>query len=293
MTVSTAAPPAHRSSSPRLVYLAVAALGGAAASIYFPVLAGLGRQWYEDPNAAYGALVAVAAVVAVRQRWPRLRSAPIEGSWWGAAALLAVAALYALATLAADIFLLRTTCVLFGAAAIWFVCGTAHLRLMAAPLVLCMAAIPPPSAVVTEVTMPLQLAASQIAAGVLGGVGFEVVRDGNVLTLSYITLEVAEACSGMRSLVTLLALVAVYWGTGGPPLGRVAILALTTVPVALAGNGLRVVATAILASRMGQDAARGFVHDATGFAAFVLMCAALVSISVVTARCTNGREVAA
>src|SRR5918992_551725 len=123
MMVSTAAPPA-RWSSRRAIYLAVAALSGASASLYVPVGAGLLRQWYEDPNAAYGVFVAVAAAVALRQRWPRLRIIPIEGSWWGAAALLGAAGMYVVATLAADVFLLRVSLIVLGAAAVWFVCGT-------------------------------------------------------------------------------------------------------------------------------------------------------------------------
>jgi exosortase len=174
-----------------------------------------------------------------------------------------------------------------------FVCGTAHVRALAAPLVLCFAAIPLPSAVVTELTMPLQLAASQCAAGLLSTMGIDVVRDGNVLTLSYITLEVAEACSGMRSLVTLLALVAVYWGTCGASLRRALLLAAAVVPVSLAGNGLRVAATALLASRIGEDAVRGLVHDLTGFASFVVMCAALVAVHALTSRVTRVGHLAA
>jgi exosortase len=168
----------------------------------------------------------------------------------------------------------------FAAGAAWFIGGAAHLRILAAPLALSVVAIPLPSALVTEVTLPLQLLASQVAAGTLGLVGVPVVRDGNVLTLSYITLEVAQACSGMRSLVTLIALVAVYGAVRELPLRRVLLLAAATVPVALAGNGLRVAFTALLASRLGADAARGFVHDATGWVAFVLMCAPLLALGV-------------
>jgi exosortase len=265
------APPAHG-------WLAAAVVCAAAASIYAPVLTNLVRQWYEDPNAAYGFLVAGAAAVVLRERWPRVRVLPVRGSWWGTAAIATGAGLYIAGVLAADVFLVRVSCVAFGAGAVWFVCGPAHLRLLAAPLVLLLAAVPPPAALVTELTMPLQLAASQCATALLGLIGVEVARDGNVLTLSYITLEVAEACSGMRSLVTLLALVAVYWGISGAAVARVALLAAATVPVAIAGNGLRVAITAVLASRIGEDAARGPVHDATGFAAFAVMCAALAAV---------------
>jgi exosortase len=274
-------------------WLVAAVALAAAASIYAPVVAGLTRQWYDDPNAAYGIFVAIAAAAAVWRRWPHVAGLDAAGSRWGAAGLTAAAFLYVVGTLAADVFLIRVSLIGFVAAALWFVCGTAHVRAFAVPLVLFLVSIPLPSAVVTEVTLPLQLAASQCAAALLGAFGIDVVRDGNVLTLSYITLEVAEACSGMRSLVTLLALVAVYWGLTGAPATRALLLAAATVPVAIVGNGLRVAFTAVLAARIGENAVRGVVHDATGFAAFVLMCAALAAMHVVTARVLHAPEATA
>lgn len=290
MTVITAAPPASEPSSRALPWL-IAAAGIAAAVMYGPVATNLARQWYQDPAAAYGGLVACAAVLAVHQRWARVRSLPLRGgSWLSIAALSSAAAAYAAGTLAADVFLLRASLVMFAASALWFLCGPAHLRTLGAPLVLLAAALPLPSAVVTELTMPLQLAASRCAAGLITLAGVDVVRDGNVLTLSYITLEVAEACSGMRSLVTLVALVAVYWALAGATVGRFVLLAAATVPVALAGNGLRVAVTALLASRIGERAASGGVHDATGVAAFAAMCGMLVAVHVAATRLATWRE---
>ena len=280
------------------MWLVASASLAAAASIFAPVVRGLARQWYEDPNAAYGILVAIAAAVAARRCWPHLLGLHAGGSppgagFAGAAGLAAAAVLYVVGTLAADVFLIRLSLIGFISAALWFICGTAHVRALAVPLVLLLVSIPPPSAVVTEVTLPLQLAASKCAAAILAVIGIDVIRDGNVLTLNYITLEVAEACSGMRSLVTLLALVAVYWGLTGASVTRALLVAAATVPVAIAGNGLRVAFTAVLASRMGEGAVRGVVHDATGFVAFVLMCAALAVVHIVSTRHLRTREAAA
>jgi exosortase len=138
--------------------------------------------------------------------------------------------------------------------------------------------------------MPVQVMASQFAAVMLAGVGVPVVRDGNVLTLTYITLQVAEACSGMRSLVTLSALVAVYAAVRELPMRRLAMLAAATVPVALVGNGLRVACTALLAAPLGAEAVRGPVHDATGWAAFVLMASILYGSESVQSRLRTGSE---
>jgi exosortase len=258
--------------------VAAAAASAAAAVLYAEVAAGLARQWYQDPDTAYGALVLAAAVIVARHRWPAFRSVAVRASGSGMAALVAAILLYIVATLAADVFLLRVSMVASGVATLWFVCGPDRVRALYPALVLCLVAIPLPSAVVTELTMPLQLAASRCAEVILSAGGVDVVRDGNVLTLSYITLEVAEACSGMRSMATLLSMVAVYWAMAPTATSRVWLLAAAAVPVAIAGNALRVVATALLASRMGEQAAAGRVHDATGFLAFVVMCGALAGV---------------
>jgi len=275
--------------SPRLdrvrVFVWITAAAGvlAATALYVPVVSGLARQWLEDADAAYGMIVAAAAAFAFKARLPQLRRlhpqrSGRERSAIAVVPLVGASVLYLLGTLAADVFLVRISLPVFLASTIWFMAGPAYVKVLAAPLALCAVAIPLPSALVTELTMPLQLIASQCAAAVLGGVGIPVVRSGNVLALGDIRLEVAQACSGMRSIVTLFALVAVYVSVRELPLRRIVILLLATVPIALAGNGLRVAITAMLATRLGESATRGWVHDATGWAAFVLMCAALFAV---------------
>jgi exosortase len=254
---------------------AVATAAVAAAVLYVPVFTRLVAQWIADEDAAYGAVVAGAAALLFVQRRSRVQVLPRRGSNLGGVILAGGCLIYVLGTLAADVFLVRLSLPMIAVATAWFLAGPDYVRALAAPFALCFVAIPLPSAIVTEVTMPLQLMASQVAAAVLGGVGIPVVRDGNVLTLNYITLQVAEACSGMRSLVTLAALVAVYAAVRELPVRRIVLLAAITVPVALVGNGLRVAVTAMLAGPLGVAATRGAMHDATGWFAFVLMALAL------------------
>jgi exosortase len=264
-----------------ITWIAAATLSVAAAILYLPIIIGLVRQWIDDPDAAYGIVVAIAAAFVLKARLPRLRHLPRTGSWFAIVFVLAAAVLYLVGTLAADLFVIRLSMGALATSALWFVAGGAHVRALAAPLALAVVAIPLPDAVVTEFTLPLQLVASQSAAAMLGVAGVPVVRDGNVLALGSVTLEVAQACSGMRSLVTLVALVAVYGAIRELPWRRIALLAVATIPVALAGNSLRIAVTALLATTsLGADAARGLIHDATGWAAFALMCALLFGVSV-------------
>jgi exosortase len=255
--------------------IAVAAAAAAAAIVYVPVLTRLATQWIADEDAAYGVIVAGAAAVLFWQRRSRVRVLPRCGSNAAVVILAGGCLIHVIGTLAADVFLVRVSLPVVAVATAWFVAGQRYVRALAAPFALCFVAIPLPSALVTEVTMPLQLMASQVAAALLAGVGVPVVRDGNVLTLSHITLAIAEACSGMRSLVTLSALVAVYAAMRELPVRRIVVLAAITVPVALVGNGVRVAFTAVLAQYFGAAATRGAVHDATGWLAFVLMALAI------------------
>jgi exosortase len=285
MMVGRAAPPPSSPSGVRpLIWFAAAIVTIVAASLYASTIFGLAQQWYTDPNAAYGGIVAIAAAVIAARRWRSLAALPPTGSWWGAFGLCAAALVYAVGTLAADVFLLRLSLIAFLIATVWFAFGAAYLRMLAAPFMLLLVAIPLPSALVTELTLPLQLAASRCAEGLLQLAGVAVARDGNVLTLNYITLEVAEACSGMRSLVTLTALIAVYAATSEASVRRTVFLLIAAVPVAIAGNGLRVAFTGLLAARLGESAATGIVHDATGWVAFVLMCGAIVAVHAAVSR---------
>jgi exosortase len=255
-----------------LVVLAAAAL------VYAPVLAGLVRQWWTEPASSHGLLlIAVAAVVVYRRR-ERVMAAPIEPRDMGIGVALAGLLVFAAGTVTGDVFILRASLPIVLAGAALGLGGTRHLRLLAAPIALVALAIPLPAVVVTHATMPLQLVASQVAAGVLHVLQVPVVREGNLLMLPRVTLEVADACSGLRSLVSLVSVAAVCGAFLSMSPGRVTLLLAAAVPIAIVGNGLRVAATGLLSTVMGQAAARGFVHDLTGYVAFIAMCAAVAAV---------------
>jgi exosortase len=132
--------------------------------------------------------------------------------------------------------------------------------------------------------MPLQLIASQVAAGVLQAVQIDVVRQGNLLALDNITLEVADVCSGLRSVVSLNAIAALCGVMLSLPLRRTLMLMAAALPIAIVGNGFRVAATGVLTSLFGEVAVRGTLHELTGVAAFLAMCAAVIGLQIATRR---------
>lgn len=252
----------------------------AAVGLYAPVLAGLARQWWVEPASSHGLLLVAVAAVVVQRRWQQLRSLPLQPRDAGLGVVAGGLLIFAAGTVTGDVFILRISMPLVIVGAILVLGGPGHLRLMVAPLGLLLLAIPLPAVIVTHATMPLQLIASQVAAGVLQACQVPVLREGNLLMLNRVTLEVADACSGLRSLVALVSLTAVCAAFFSMSPRRVALLMAAAVPVAIVGNGLRVAATGLLSTWIGEAAARGFLHDLTGYAAFAAMCAIIVGLQI-------------
>jgi exosortase len=254
----------------------------AATLLYAPVLTGMARQWWVEPNSSHGLLLIAVAALLLYRRSDRLRALPLQPRNAGLAIVFGGLAVFAAGTITGDIFILRASLPVVLAGAVLAVGGVAHLRMLAAPLALLVIAIPLPAVIVTHLTMPLQLVASQVAASVLQTFQVPVVREGNLLMLERATLEVADVCSGLRSLVSLVSVTAVCAAFFSMSARRVLLLFAAAVPIAIVGNGLRVAATGLLTTVMGRAAAEGFIHDATGFVAFVAMCALVIALQIVT-----------
>lgn len=258
----------------------------AAIGLYAPVLAGLVRQWWIEPASSHGLLLVIVAGVVVQRRWQQLRALPVEPRDGGLAIVAAGLSIFAAGTITGDIFILRVSLPLVIAGATLLLGGASHLRLLAAPLGLLLLAIPLPAVLVTHATMPLQLIASQVAAGILQVCQVSVLRQGNLLMLDRVTLEVADVCSGLRSLVSLISVTAVCAAFFSMSASRVVLLMAAAIPVAIIGNGLRVAATGLLSTWIGEAAVRGFIHDLTGYVAFTGMCAIIVGLQIASRRRT-------
>jgi exosortase len=254
----------------------------AAAALYSHVLAGLVAQWWNEPASSHGLLLVLVAGLVVYRRREALRATALQPRDAGLGVALFGLLIYVAGTITGDVFIVRLSLPVVITGAILLLGGTAHMRMLLAPVALLLLAVPLPNVVVTHATMPLQLIASQVAASVLQFCQVDVVRQGNLLTLDRITLEVADVCSGLRSLVSLVSVTAVCITAFSLSLGRSVMLLAAAIPVAVVGNGLRVAATGLLATWFGEGAARGVVHDATGYAAFIFMCATIVLMQILS-----------
>jgi exosortase len=262
-----------RGSAIRLVALVLAI--GSFGLLYGPVLARLWQDWANDDNYSHGFLIIPLAAYFAWERRTRLAAAEWRPSNAGALVLLAGLAVLLVGQLGAELFLARVSMLMVLAGIILFVCGAPIVRTLAFPLGFLMLMIPIPALVFNQIAFPLQLVASQAGAATLSALSIPVLREGNVIVLAHTSLEVAEACSGIRSLISLLTLGVVYGYFTDPRPGVRAAIALSTVPIAIVANAGRVAGTGIAAHYYGAAAAEGFFHTFSGWIVFMVALALL------------------
>jgi exosortase len=257
---------------------ALALVAAATLCVYGPVCSSLARQWAGDENYSHGFVIVPCAAWFVWRDRRALAALPLRPSAWGLIVALGALAVYVAGQLGAELFLSRVSLVGLLAGAIVFLFSAAHLRRLAFPLALLILTIPLPAIVFNRIAFPLQLLASRAGEAVLSGAGVPVLREGNILELPHITLEVAQACSGIRSLVSLVALAVVFGKVSGLPRGPRIALALCAVPIAIVANAARVAGTGLAAHWIGAQAAQGFFHEFSGWVMFLVACAGLLLV---------------
>jgi exosortase len=265
------------------------AVGVAIAAVYGDVLWALLRQWSSDDNYSHGFFVLPLAVYFAWQRRSALASAPSRPNVLGLVVVAASLLVYLAGVLAAELFLTRVSLVGVVAGSILFVFGGSHLRALAFPIGLLLLMIPLPAIVFNQLTFPLQLLASRLGEGVVAAAGVPVLRDGNILHLPSRSLEVVEACSGIRSLISLLMLAIVLGYVAERRIGARIAIALSAVPLAILANAARVAGTGLVGEWVSPAAADGFFHTFSGWLMFVMAAAGLVGVQRVVVRARRWR----
>lgn len=252
----------------RPIIAAGAAIAVLFSLLYGDVLAGLAETWNEDPNVAYGWLVPALSGWLLWSRRNDLKSAPIRPSGAGLAVLVAAIALLFFGRWTWVTVLQRISPVIAIHGIVLALFGGVLYRRAAFPLFFLFLMVPPPITITGAVTLPLQRFAAISSAGVLNGVGIETLREGNVLYLKSGALEVAEACSGLRSVLSLLTAGVFLAGITPIRLRYKLGLIASTAPIALAANVARITFSGVVATGFGQGAVSGGAHDYAGLVAF-------------------------
>ena len=243
--------------------------------LYFPTLSHLIGQWWNDPDFSHGFFVPLFSAFVVWQERSQLARLTPRPSWWGALFLGGGLSTLVIGQLGAELFLSRLSLLMVLAGLIVLFLGWSFFRALLFPWAFLLLMIPIPAIIFSQLTFPLKMFASKVASTVLPWLGVPVLREGNVIILPALQLEVAEACSGIRSLMSLATLAVIYGYLMERRIAVRVVLALASVPIAVAANSLRIVITGLLVQYRDPEKAEGFYHEFSGWLIFVVSLAML------------------
>ena len=257
-------------SQQRVPWWQILAFAAALAWLYASVLRHLVGQWAHDPNYSHGFFVPLFSLFVIWSERDKLRKLPVEPSATGLLVVFFGVVVLAAGTLGAELFLSRFSLLLTIAGLVVVTFGWNFMRAIFFPWIFLLFMIPIPAIILNQITFPLQLLASKAAALTLPLMGVPVLREGNIIQLPAMALEVAEACSGIRSLMSLATLAIIYGYLLEPRTSIRMILAFASIPIAVLANSLRIIGTGLLVQYWDPDKAQGFFHEFSGWVIFVV-----------------------
>jgi len=240
------------------------------AAVYCKVLAKLVLDWYQIPDFSHGFLVPLFAAYLVWQKRKTLLGTKIAPTWSGIAVIALGLVVLLLGVYGSELFLSRISLLIVLAGLVLCFGGLRFLKELRFVLLVLLLAIPLPAIVFNQITFPLQILASKLASGLLPVFGVPVLREGNIIELPAMKLEVAEACSGIRSLMSLFTLSVFYGYFMEKSAWRRTLLVLASIPIAIAANAVRILGTGLCVQYWDPDKALGFFHEFSGWVIFLI-----------------------
>ena len=237
---------------------------------YWSVMRGLIQAWSTDDNYSHGFFIVPLAAYFAWERRAQFERAPVRPSMAGLVVVVVSLMMLVACTLGAELFLSRSSLIGVTAGAILFLGGWQRLRVLLFPLAFLLLMVPLPAIIFNQIAFPLQLLASHVGEYAVSSLEIPILREGNVLILANATLEVAEACSGIRSLVSLFTLGIVFGYFADNRQWVRAFIALSAIPVAILANGLRVASAGVAAHNYGTAGVEGLFHEFSGWVVFVI-----------------------
>jgi exosortase len=248
--------------------------------LYWNVMVKLVRDWSTDDNYSHGFLIVPLALYLAWERRDHVLALSLKPSVLGLLIVLASVVVLAAGTLGAELFLTRISMLGVLVGAIVYLAGWAHLRALIFPVAFLLLMVPVPAIIFNQITFPLQLLASQAGEFGLSTLNIPVLREGNIIVLAHTKLEVVEACSGIRSLVSLLTLGIIYSYFVDDRAAVRWVISLSAIPVAIVSNAMRITGTGVAAHYYGVEAAEGFFHSFSGWVVFVVAFAAILGVKL-------------
>jgi len=255
---------------PRSVWLPGSILALLLIALYYRVGIKLVVDWYNIPDYSHGFLVPLFSIFLLWDKRNKIAATPIRPSWAGLPVVALGLVILIFGVYGVDLFTSRVSFVILLSGLIWTFLGRAMLRQLRFPILVLLLAIPFPAIIFNQITFPLQLLASKLASSILPLLGVPTLQEGNVIQLPVMKLEVAEACSGIRSLMSLFTLAVFYGYFLEKTTRRRVILALASIPIAVAANAIRIVGTGLCVQYWDPTKALGFFHEFSGWVMFVI-----------------------
>lgn len=243
--------------------------------VFYDALANMAGIWIEDENYGHGFFVPLISLYLIWLKRDRIRTLQPEGSWWGVAVILAGILLYGLGEFGTLYILLHLSFWLVLVGICYAALGRKIVGELSFPLLYLLTVIPLPQFLYQGLSGQLQLLSSALGVGCLQVVGVTAFREGNVIDLGPMQLQVVEACSGLRYLFPLMSLALLCSYLFRAPMWKRVTLFLSSMPIAIVLNGFRIGVIGVLVEVFGAGAAEGFLHLFEGWAIFLLSLAIL------------------
>jgi exosortase len=247
--------------------------------LYLPFLRNLVADWGTNENYSHGYFIpflTIYFIYSIRDQLSRLEIKPVNS---GLIVLLLGLAQLILGKIGSEFFTQRTSLIIVFYGLILFFLGWEFFKKLFFPFLYLIFMIPLPAIIWNKIAFPLQLFSSYLTEKVVSFLGIPIYREGNIIHLAQTTLEVVAACSGLRSLITMFALSAALAFLSTLSFPRKLILFLAAAPIAIFANMIRLTATAIMATRIGAEAAQGFLHESSGIVVFLLGLSLLIGVN--------------
>lgn len=255
-------------------------LAGMLTLLYGNVLWQWGIDLWDDPNYSHGLFIPLISLYYLKNKITSLRNAETAPSNSGILIILFAFCLFLIGYVAAEPFSERVSFIILLYGLILFLEGRNTIKILRFPILLLLFCVPLPYILYNSVAFPLKLVASQISVVIFKLLGIPVFREGNIITLSHTVLEVVDACSGLRSLMTLFTLAFLLAYFRHKHFWKRTLILLLAAPIAILANAMRITATGVL-TRYDLAWGKGFLHELSGWVVFVLSFSLLIGISFV------------
>lgn len=266
------------------IYFQIGLLFAILVAVYLPFIRTMVQDWNTNDNFSHGYLIPVISAFMLWSMRRELKQVSISPCNWGVPLIVLGLIQLVVGKIGSEYFLQRTSMIIVFFGLSFFLLGKSFTKKISVPILYLIFMIPIPAIVWNEVAFPMQLFASGLAERVVQTIGIPVFRGGNILHLSNTTLEVVDACSGLRSLMSMLAMSAAMAHLFGRSKKRKCVLFISAVPIAIFVNIIRLTFTAVLASRFGEKIAQGFLHEFSGWMIFILGLGMLISVHILLSK---------